>query len=133
MSLVGVDDCEGSCDRFAEIVSEIAMLASCFLLCAMCAARLQRVSGVRTEEFVHSCQLARTTTSNLLYSQRAQLRLEVVELPLQVILVLSPEVLGLDSGGVRLSRSSAFVQRERRVRSYHLDGSCWVKMSENRL
>lgn len=61
---------------------------------------------------VHSGQLARATTSNLLHSQRAQLGLEVIELPLQVVLVLSPKVLGLDSGGVRLSRSSAFVQRE---------------------
>ena len=55
--------------------------------------------------FVHSGQLRLGAAGDLLCSQLHELRLELIELLLQVVLVLSPERSDLDFGCGRLSRA----------------------------
>ena len=73
-------------------------------------------SGLRN---VHSSQFRRGTAGNFLDAELTQLGLELVELFLQVVLVLPPELAGLDFCVVRLFPqfvSFSCAQRTRAVR-----------------
>ena len=58
---------------------------------------------------VHSRQFRRGTTCDLLYPERTEFRLEVVELFLEIIFPFAPELPGFHAGGIGLHLMSADV------------------------
>jgi len=132
VSLVGVDDCEGSGNRLSEIVSTSTLLASRSLHCASCAAIFLWIFCEKM-----GCPY---------------ILVNLLEPPPAIFCTLKEPNSVLRSSSCLFKSSLFFPQRslvltravfdchvrqhssrERRFRSYHLNGSCWVKISESRL
>lgn len=104
VALVRVDDGQGPGNGFAEVVSVRSPNWSVSDW-AKSPSRLPDFGMSQLLNFalnVHSRQLGSSTAGDLLHAQLAQLGFELVELFLQIVLILAPELAGLDFGVGRL-------------------------------
>ena len=102
MSLVRVDDGEDARYRFAEIVSVWTGPRGWKLVEVSVIGYGVEVWFLDGDVLLHSGEFARGAAGDLLDPEAAEFGFQLVELFLQVVFVLAPELAGLDLGAGRL-------------------------------